>query len=203
MKGIKVILVLGVLVALALPAVQSGRQRHRWRSFTDEQLLERVNAAVQAGSFHKRDEALEAASELLRRGNPKVKDAKVIDCLITSAATLLSGAGTWTDSNEARPVYDTAKRFDDRTIVDALVRRVMSNEANRLRVLFLSVKLGIAGSEDRLNEVLDRHGDKKMAEDFLNAGSAKLYEGGKAWANKHGYSIGTGMGSHRVSWGRF
>jgi len=72
-----------------------------------------------------------------------------------------------------------------------------------LRALFLGVKLGIPGTEERLNGILVKHGDKRMAEDFLNSGSQKLHDGGKQWAERHGYTIHTGLGSHRVTWGEF
>ena len=88
-------------------------------------------------------------------------------------------------------------------LVDGLVRKVIQDPPNRLRVLFVGIKLGIRGSEERLIKALDEHGDKRMAEDFLNSGSPQLYYGAKRWANHHGYSISSGMGSHRASWGEF
>jgi len=87
-------------------------------------------------------------------------------------------------------------------VTKALVRQVLKAE-RRLQVLFVAVKLGIAGSEEKLVEVLEAFGDKSMAEDYLNSGSSKLYEGGRAWAQRRGYRVDTGIGSHRVSWGRF
>jgi hypothetical protein len=203
MKTPKAILIVLLLAGLALLGIDAIRQRLHWASYTDDQLLAKVNVAVQAGSFQKQDEAMEAVSELLRRRNPEISDAEVVDCLITTGASLLTHEGEWTHVGDARQVYNTTRRYDDATVIQGLVRRVMDDQTGRLRVLFFSVKLGISGSEDRLNEVLHRHGDVKMAEDFLNAGSSKLFEGAKAWADKHGYSIGVGMGSHRVSWGHF
>jgi hypothetical protein len=172
-------------------------------SETDEQLLAKVNPALQSGSFRNKAQALEAASKLLSRGHANAKSPEVIDCLITTGAVLLTDEAEWTDRNEARNVYDLLTRYDNKTVIDGLVRKVIQDETNRLHVLFLGIKLGIPGSQDRLNQVLDEHGDMKMAEDFLNSGSSELYEGGKRWANSHGYSIMTGMGSHRASWGNF
>lgn len=172
-------------------------------SETDEQLLVKMTPGLQAGNFRNQPEALRAVSKLLSRGHAKAKEPKVVDCLVTTGALLLTDDADWTDRNEARNIYDLIKRYDNKTVVEGLVRKVIEDATNRLHVLFLGIKLGIPGSQERLNQVLDEHGDKKMAEDFLNSGSSELYEGGKRWANNHGYSIMTGMGSHRASWGNF
>lgn len=172
-------------------------------SETDEQLLAKMTPGLQAGNFRRQPEAVTAVSVLLRRGHAKAKEPKVVDCLITTGALLLNDNAEWTDRSEARNVYDLIRRYDGDAIIEGLVRKVIGDNTNRLHVLFLGVKLGIPRSQERLNRVLDEHGDKQMAEDFLNAGSTELHEGGRRWANNHGYSIGTGMGSHRVSWGSF
>ena len=172
-------------------------------SETDIQLLTKMNPGLQAGNFRNQPEALRAVSKLLSRENPKVSDPKVVDCIITTGALLLTDDAEWTELNEARDVYDLIKRYDNKTVVDGLVRKVIQDATNRLHVLFLGIKLGIPGSQERLNQVLDEHGDMKIAEDFLNSGSSELYEGGKRWANSHGYSIMSGMGSHRTSWDNF
>ena len=172
-------------------------------SETDEQLLTKTNPGLQAGSFRNQPEALRAVSKLLRRRHAKAKDQKVVDCLITTGALLLTDNAGWTNRTEARDVYDLIKRYDNKMIVDGLVRKVIQDETTRLHVLFLGIKLGIPDSQKRLNQVLDEHGDKRMAEDFLNSGSSELYEGGKRWANNHGYNIMSGMGSRRASWGNF
>ena len=172
-------------------------------SETDEQLLAKITPGLQAGNFLKQPEALRAVSKLLSRGHQKIKEPKVVDCLITTGALLLTDNAEWTDRNEARKLYDLIERYDNKIVVEGLVRRVIQDATNRLHVLFLGIKLGIPDSQERLNQVLQKDGDKKMAEDFLNSGSSELYEGGKRWANNHGYSIMTGMGSHRASWGNF
>jgi len=170
---------------------------------TDEQLFTKMNVGLQSGSFCNQREALSAISNLLNRGSLRVRDPQVVDCLIITGALLLNDSAEWTNPDEAREVYDILKRYDDEPVVEGLVRKVISDYKNRLHVLFLGVKLGIPKSEERLNKVLDEHGDKEMAEDFLNSGSSILYEGGRQWANNHGYNITEGMGSHRVSWGNF
>jgi hypothetical protein len=100
--------------------------------------------------------------------------------LIAAGAEVLDREGDWTDLTEGRRIYDELKGKDSTIVTKALVRQVLESN-RRLQVLFLAVKLGIPGSEDRLNDVL----------------------GAQRWANKRGYYIATGMGSHRVGWGRF
>ena len=122
--------------------------------------------------------------------------------LIDAAVKCMDAEGNWTDSGRAYTLYTSLRDMEAMIGVKALVRKVLPAE-NRLRVLFLAVKLGIAQSEERLNDVLQAYGDKCMAEDFLNSGSPLLYEGGRRWCNEHGYTISTGQGSHRTGWGQF
>lgn len=172
-------------------------------SETDEQLIAKMNIGLKAENFSKQPEALEAVSILLRRGNAKAKADQVVDCLITTVASLLTDDADWTDRDEARDVYDILKLYPNETIVEGLVRKVINDPTNRLHVLFLGIKLGIPGSEERLNLALYEHGDKEMAEDYLNSGSSELYEGGRKWGNDNGYYIIPAMGSHRATWGVF
>lgn len=124
------------------------------------------------------------------------------DHLIRQCAQLLDRHADWTQRSEARRLYDALKSMDGNIVIKAIVRQVIDDE-NRLRVLLLAVKLGISGSEERLNNALQTYGDKSMAEDYLNSGSQLLYAGGQRWAARRGYTIGSGTGSHRVAWGRF
>lgn len=122
--------------------------------------------------------------------------------LIASSAQMLDVQGNWTNRSGGRRIYDELRNMDGVIVTKGVVRRMLKCE-RRLQVLFLAVKLGIPGSEERVIDVLDAYGDESMAEDYLNSGSTKLYEGGQIWAHKRGYYIETGMGSHRVGWGRF
>lgn len=123
--------------------------------------------------------------------------------LIATGARCLDKHGNWTDRSTGREVYDELRsEMEMGIVIQALVRMVLKDK-RRLQVLFLAVKLGLPGSERRLIDILEAYGDKKMAEDYLNCGSTALFEGAKDWANRHGYNISTGMGSHRVGWGRF
>lgn len=167
---------------------------------------------------------LNAISQLLNRGNPVAKKPEVIDWLVTSITNLLDDQANWTNREQARKFYDILKeKVEVNLVLDSLVRHVVYPEnypliysgpepeapsglpisVTRIRTLFLTVKLGISDSEEKLITALNEYGDKEMAEDFLNSGSQKLHDGGSEWANVHGYFISTGMGSHRVAWGKF
>lgn len=124
------------------------------------------------------------------------------DKLITSGAILLDKYANWTNRTQARLIYDDLTDMDGEIVIKAIVHQVLKSQF-RLQVLFLAIKLGISGTEERLIDILNAFGNKNMAEDYINSGSAKLYEGGKWWGQRHGYYIMTGRGSHRVSWGRF
>jgi hypothetical protein len=60
------------------------------------------------------------------------------------------------------------------------------------------------GDESRIPEMVDLlegYGDQTLVEDYLNCGQPDLDSAGRSWANKRGYNIGTGSGSHRARWG--
>ncbi len=189
----KGILITGMLIFLVLPGLKS-------QTPGNEQV---VRKAVNSGSFTGQPGALKALTCLIGSNNPTANDPDVIDCLIQSGASMLDDQADWTNPRQAREIYNTIKRFGNGHVTESLVRIVLANKANRLKVLILGVKLGIQGSETRLNQVLVDYGDVRMAEDFLNSGSEKLYEGGKQWGHKNGYEIQTGEGSHRTNWGSF
>lgn len=116
----------------------------------------------------------------------------------------LTTLGNWTNVSAARPIYNSLKQKNSADVTNAIVYSVCYPEGgNRLLFLISAVKLGMAGSEQRLNELLMRYGDKSMAEDYLNSGSSALDLGGRRWAATHGYKIMTGAGSHRARWGHF
>jgi hypothetical protein len=147
------------------------------------------------------------------------EDEAAIDALVISAVKDLDSDGNWIDlrkyskqylemdrsvakESKGRKLYDNILKWKPIYVINSLVRQVVQ-PSNRPQVLFLAVKLGIKGSEERLVDVLVEQGDKSMAEDYLNCGSKKLYDGGQKWAQAHGYTIGSGTGSHRVGWGNF
>ena len=141
-------------------------------------------------------------ASLLAATDSVVDRPEIMDALVRSGAECLDRNGRWVNAERGKKIYDLLKRSDDKLVVDSLVRAVLSGHT-RLRVLFLGMKLGISGSQEALVKVFTQHGDKSMAEDFLNSGSADLYDSARIWADNHGYYISTGMGSHRVAWDAF
>lgn len=131
-----------------------------------------------------------------------VREIGKAENLIRAGAQLLDRHGRWTKAEQAASIYEELKRMNGMMVTKAIGRKVAGAE-DRLRVLLLAVKLGIPGSEEHLNELLQVYGDEHMAEDYLNCGSELLYEGGRRWAHERGYSINDGAGSHRAAWGRF
>lgn len=128
----------------------------------------------------------------------------IIKALVRKTAERIGTNGDWIDGQqdvdtEAYIVLVTEWLAEP--VTSALARDV-SDPNRRMQTLFLAVKLGIPGSERDVIAVLDQHGDKQMAEDFLNCGSPALAESGGNWAEEHGYSISTASGSSRVQWGR-
>jgi hypothetical protein len=166
------------------------------------ELIQQINLAVKQKPSELEVSALQAVYELVNKGDVKAQEPQILDALVSTGANCLNGQAGWVDAKRGRIVYDALKKIEGKLVTESLARKVIKG-TNRLHVLFLGVKLGIPGSQERLNQILMNHGDKKMAEDFLNSGSQDLFEGGKRWANAHGYRINTGMGSHRVGWGRF
>lgn len=57
----------------------------------------------------------------------------------TTGALLLTDDAEWTNRDEARKIYDLIKRYDNHTVVEGLVRRVINDEKNRLHVLLMAV----------------------------------------------------------------
>ena len=126
-----------------------------------------------------------------------------VEAKVVEAAQLLSPDGQWTDYTKASSLYYELKKRQDKYLVNALVLQVIRGGNMRLRVLLLAIKLGVPGSEQKLDALLMVYGDKWMAEDYLNSGSDLLHESGVRWSNSHGYYIQTGAGSHRSAWGSF
>lgn len=126
-----------------------------------------------------------------------------IEHLVVSTARLIDRNGRWKQKREGRSGYNRLRRRKNMYVVNSIILKVIYRDDIRLQVLLLAVKLGIPGSEQNLTDVLQDYGNRPMAEDFLNSGSGALASGARAWAAAHGYSVHSGPGSHRSTWGRF
>jgi hypothetical protein len=135
---------------------------------------------------------------LLQIGEPAVNE------LVDRGVGLLDETAKWTGQAVAIVIYELITRYPAATVTQVLVEKVTEDAEDRLRTLFLAVKLGTAGSQGALIQALDEYGDKAMAEDYLNCGSAELSEAAERWATNHGYYVSSdGGGSHRATWGAF
>lgn len=63
------------------------------------------------------------------------------------------------------------------------------------------IRKGDASRIPELINLLNRFGDKTLAEDYMNCGNSQLNSAGVSWGRAHGYNVSTGAGSHRVQWG--
>ena len=71
-------------------------------------------------------------------------------------------------------------------------------------VQYASLNLIRRGDESRIPEMVDLlegYGDKTLAEDYLNCGQPDLGTAGRKWAERRGYNVRAGYGSHRATWG--
>ena len=53
----------------------------------------------------------------------------------------------------------------------------------------------------QLKQLLNKYGNIRLAEDYLNCGQSDLDRAARSWASSHGYSIRSGSGSNRATWG--
>lgn len=167
--------------------------RLNWKPSNDERLQVYSLFASQGG--HQ-----EAAALMQRVSADQFAE---IDKDVVATASLLQASGSWTDSSQARPLYDKLLSLDRKAVTISICQQIVARPELQTRILLLAIKLGIPGSEDDLIAVLFVYGDRSMAEDYLNCGSSKLSDGGRRWANAHGYNVRTGYGSHRSRWGGF
>ncbi|GIE33807.1 hypothetical protein Ait01nite_068520 [Actinoplanes italicus] len=108
----------------------------------------------------------------------------------------------WRDREKARPFYDSLQRTPARLYNPALVR-VALRVAKHRSLVCLAVKVGAPGSEERLASLLDAHGTKEIATDYLNAGTPLLAEAARRWAAANGYVIEQTGSVAAVRWATF
>ncbi len=137
---------------------------------------------------------------LVRIGDP------ALTALIAKGTSLTNDDGEWTDLAQSAVVYDLLTQYDDTTVVDALIQKLIDDKENRAHTVFLAIRLGIPGSEERLTEFLYDYGSKELGLIYLNCGSDVLYDAGVQWGKNHGYTVVTEEGEpspYQASWGSF
>ncbi|MEU6562261.1 ankyrin repeat domain-containing protein [Nocardia nova] len=114
----------------------------------------------------------------------------------------LNSDGIWRARDSGLHVYHQLQGSPGSIYNPAVVRQVLEPE-HRRELLILAIKVGKAGSQEKLAEALDAFGDKTMAEDYLNAGSPFLQQAAHRWAWVHNYKIYRTPGAVNIVWGQF
>ena len=123
------------------------------------------------------------------------------DRAVRIAATVSQNSTNWNE------VFSKATQVgDSKSLGDAVAAVSLSAAQSGIRDVVTATCLTLIrrGDESRIPELvdlLDRYGDVPLAEDYLNCGQPDLHNAASSWASRHGYSIGTGYGSHRATWG--
>ncbi|MDX1410718.1 MAG: hypothetical protein R3351_01050 [Nitrospirales bacterium] len=189
--------------------VENGQEWYSQHCYSPKNAEDNLRQCIWFGTRHPRVLAMdlnELEPSKDRRGEMGKrivsKDQPTIDSLIYAASTLLDHQGHWLDKQEGRQVYDALQKMDRNAVGDGLARQVRFPEY-RSQLLILGVKLGIPGSETKLNQVLIDHGDDSMAEDFLKSGFPNIDAGVREWARSKGYQITLGSARSRAEWGDF
>ena len=85
----------------------------------------------------------------------------------------------------------------------ALVNSPRPSSSDVVNACHKYIRKGDSSRIPELIYLLDNCGNVTLAEDYMNCGepTLRLYNAGCAWGRRHGYSCGTGKGSHRATWG--
>ena len=83
-----------------------------------------------------------------------------------------------------------------------LLADAQSGEIRKIEnAVYAFTSLGKAEVVPDLIRILDAEGNVPMAEVYLNCGNTKLFDAGKAWAERNGYQVYTFPGSGGIGWG--
>lgn len=119
------------------------------------------------------------------------------------AAAQKAGAKSWQEIfNAATAKSATVEMLSDALAAVSLFPTVQPEAVNGVQHACLD--LIRRGNESRIPEMVDLlegYGDKTLAEDYLNCGQPDLDTASREWARRRGYSVGSGVGSHRATWG--
>ncbi|MGH3669839.1 MAG: hypothetical protein ACRDSH_04285 [Pseudonocardiaceae bacterium] len=198
--------------ALYRAASEGDAGRLRQRGVCIDQQDSDRNTALHLAYYDRREHTvaclIEACADADLRNRegltaPEMAELAAIEELLERGARCLGSTGSWFDANTGRVVYDELQECSPHIYNPAIVRRVLESSELRRSLLYLVIKLGIAGSEEKLVEVLRRLGTKEIAVDYLNAGSDVLRVAAEKWARQNNYRIYRTGGRWEVAWGRF
>lgn len=115
------------------------------------------------------------------------------------AAAQKAGAKSW---QEIFGNAITHEMRSDAIAAVSLFPTVQSDAIYSVQMAFLDmIRRGDASRIPEMVDLLEGYGNKTLAEDYANSGQHDLEVSARAWATRRGYSVDTGNGSHRATWG--
>ena len=115
------------------------------------------------------------------------------------AALIITEEKSWSDVFASTPPNGSG--LGELLTAVTLVDSPLPDSSDVVNACHKFIKQGNEARVPELRFLLLKYGDKRLAEDYLNCGHSGLATVAQEWANLHGYSKGTGYGSHRVRWG--
>jgi hypothetical protein len=116
----------------------------------------------------------------------------------------------WKPASEAEQIYDWIGKKDSTHLKQdwdktskVLLDDVSSGDQRKVEnAVYCFVAMGEPKVVDDLVQILDDHGDKDLAETFLNCGNDKLEQAARDWATKNGYqTLMLPAGASHQNWG--
>ncbi|MDZ7413064.1 MAG: HEAT repeat domain-containing protein, partial [candidate division KSB1 bacterium] len=148
----------------------------------------------------------EAAAEALG----KIGDKRAIAALAAALADWWAGRAVaealaalgWSPTTDAERVHWWVARRNGSTLLShwpqakgVLLEDARSGQQIRVEcAVYAFVALGREEVVPALIAILDSHGDKSIAEVYLNCGHARLKKAAEEWAHRHGYHVVPGLG---------
>jgi uncharacterized protein (DUF2342 family) len=119
------------------------------------------------------------------------------------AAARKAGARPWQKVFDAASAKGTTvEMLDDALAAVSLFSDVQPEAVNGVQRACLS--LIQRGDESRIPamvDLLEGYGDKSLAEAYLNSGQPDFDTAARTWADRRGYTIGTGADVQHATWG--
>lgn len=149
--------------------------------------------------------------EVLKILLPKLADKAMLNRIAAAAndramrlaAAQKAGAKSWNkifDAATTRGV--TVQMLGDALAAVSLFPEVQPDAVDGVQNAALNlIRLGDESRIPEMVDLLEGYGDKRLAEDYLNCGQPDLDTAGRSWAQRRGYFISSGAGSHRATWG--
>jgi hypothetical protein len=183
-----------ILVQVASNDADSGVRQTAVARIKDQALLAEV--VIGARDWNVRKIAFGRIHNTAQLG---AVESGTTDEAVRMAASVRLGKTTWTDIiNEAQK---NESKIGPAISAIAWAEKQWALSLQITGLCHRYIRKGDVARVPELRELLLLYGDKALAEDYLNCGQSELDDAGQAWANSHGYNVGTGYGSHRVRWG--